>query len=1003
MKKRFKMYKSGRLWVTAAATTGIFAVGMLNQSVSADETPAGGNDVSSTSASQSPANNSTSINANKVNAGNSLTSTNQSDTNSTSAIATNVSMATSKSAISSNTANTSMTTNQSAASLNTSNSTLGSVQDTTAEKQLSNLAVTINTNDGTSMSNGSTVQLQDQSPHINSINLSFTLTQDGSLTPGTQIKIPVGISNNSYALPGSAISSGSPLVIKNVGTVEYQKDDHFGATGYYILTIGDQFDQTVGKKVDVSLVENPSPSAALVATDSSKNIVINIGDSQFNFVPAKRQYAKDDQNFKSGDFAYSATANTVNTGTNLQDSNYLNNMLESNGKNPGNTNIPSGNLINIQRVQASGSAITGIFPGNYLGSHTLEISEDGKYVVSGDNSVDYNFSAGTGVTNLVELPKNATNDEIIVALNKAGKHSGVIIYNDDGTYTLAYNFGNLIGDGAYTYHDLYTNDDAATVADQAQEINRSPELNNQLNQTISKLNVINFGIQSVYQFSDSSIVNTLSGQSTLYSVNEDNTNSIVSNSTFGASTTPSNARSEGQNKITVHYIDQQGKEISTQQYSYGYPSGSNISSQSPDFSATPENIKGYTLITNQSLFPSDMKHYLTTSESIAFSAQDQDFYYVYQKNAPTVTTDTKTVNETVHYQYADGTKAADDYVATPITFTRSVSTDAVTGEKTYGNWTANQNFTAVTSPTLKGYTPDQTSIAAQNVTGDSSDLVYTVKYTKDAPTVTTESKTVNETIHYQYADGTKAADDYVATPITFTRTVSTDAVTGEKTYGAWTADQSFAAVTSPTLKGYTADQTSIAAQNVTPDSNDLVYTVKYTKDAPTRTTDTKTVNETVHYRYADGTKAADDYVATPITFTRTVSTDAVTGEKTYGAWTADQSFAAVTSPTLKGYTADQTSIAAQNVTPDSNDLVYTVKYTKDAPTRTTTATTDSHDGNTVTSNQIDKVVNPQSDTNHVLPNTGLRTERNKPNSNFLLALIASFAGLGIFSRRKRNK
>ncbi|CAK1227671.1 mucin-binding protein [Fructobacillus evanidus] len=726
MEKRFKMYKSGKLWITAAATTGIFAVGMLNQTVSADEKSA------------------------------------------------------------------------------TGNATLGSVKDTATKKQLSNLAVTMNTNDGTLMSNGSTVHLQDQSPHIDSINLSFTLTQDGSLTPGTQIKIPVEISNNSYALPGSAISSGSPLVIKNVGTVEYQTDDHFGATGYYTLTIGDQFDQTVGKNVAVSLVESPSPSAALVAADSSKNIVINIGDSQFNFVPAKRQYAKDDQNFKSGDFAYSASANTVNTGTTIQDSNYLNNMLESNGKTPGNTNIPSGNLINIQRVQTSGSSITNIFPDNYLGSHTLKISEDGKYVVSGDNSVDYNFSAGSGITNLIQLPNNSTNDEIIVALNKAGKHSGVIIYNDNGTYTLAYNLGNLTGEGAYTYHDLYTNDDAATVANQAQEIKRSSDLNDQLNQIISKLNVVNYEMQSGYEFSDSSIVNRLSGQSTLYSVNEDGTNSIVSNSTFEASTTPSNARSEGQSKITVHYIDQQGKEISTQQYSYGYPSGSNISSQSPDFSATPENIKGYTLITNKSLFPSDMKHYLTISEDIAFSAQDQDFYYVYQKNAPTVTTDTKTVNETVHYQYADGTKAADDYVATPITFTRSVSTDAVTGEKTYGAWTADQSFAAVTSPTLKGYTPDQTSIAAQNVTPDSSDLVYTVKYTKEAPTVTTDTKTVNETVHYQYADGTKAADDYVATPITFTRSVSTDAVTGEKTYGNWTADQSFTAVTSPTLKGYTA-------------------------------------------------------------------------------------------------------------------------------------------------------------------------------------------------------
>ncbi|CAK1254402.1 Clumping factor A-related surface protein [Fructobacillus cardui] len=112
----------------------------------------------------------------------------------------------------------------------------------------------------------------------------------------------------------------------------------------------------------------------------------------------------------------------------------------------------------------------------------------------------------------------------------------------------------------------------------------------------------------------------------------------------------------------------------------------------------------------------------------------------------------------------------------------------------------------------------------------------------------------------------------------------------------------------------------------------------------------------------------------------------------------------MTSPTLKGYTPDQTSIAAQNVTPDSSDLVYTVKYTKDAPTVTTdTTATDKHDENTVTPHQIDKVVNSQSDTNHVLPNTGLRSERNKSNSNLLFALFTSFAGLGIFSRRKRNK
>ena len=135
------------------------------------------------------------------------------------------------------------------------------------------------------------------------------------------------------------------------------------------------------------------------------------------------------------------------------------------------------------------------------------------------------------------------------------------------------------------------------------------------------------------------------------------------------------------------------------------------------------------------------------------------------------------------------------------------------------------------------------------MSGDASDLDFTVVYTKDAPIVTTESKTVNETIHYVYKDGMTAHDDYVATPVEFTRQVSTDAVTGEKTYGSWSADQSFAAVTSPTIKGYTPDQAEIGAQTVSGDASDLDFTVVYAKDAPTKpvnpgqpTTPTKPVN-----------------------------------------------------------------------------------------------------------------------------------------------------------------
>ncbi|QKX08645.1 Levansucrase (plasmid) [Lactiplantibacillus plantarum] len=354
---------------------------------------------------------------------------------------------------------------------------------------------------------------------------------------------------------------------------------------------------------------------------------------------------------------------------------------------------------------------------------------------------------------------------------------------------------------------------------------------------------------------------------------------------------------------------------------------------SADFSevANPV-VKGYTITSNDAP-NSDLKS--VAVQTVYINSSDLDFTVVYTKDAPTVTTENKTVNETIHYVYKDGTTAHDDYVATPVEFTRQVSTDAVTGEKTYGSWSADQSFAAVTSPAIKGYTPDQAEIGAQTVSGDASDLDFTVVYTKDAPTVTTENKTVNETIHYVYKDGTTAHDDYVATPVEFTRQVSTDAVTGEKTYGSWSADQSFAAVTSPAIKGYTPDQAEIGVQTVSGDASDLDFTVVYTKDAPTVTTENKTVNETIHYVYKDGTTAHDDYVATPVEFTRQVSTDAVTGEKTYGSWSADQSFAAVTSPAIKGYTPDQAEIGAQTVSGDASDLDFTVVYTKDAPTVTT--------------------------------------------------------------------
>ncbi|MCG0780039.1 adhesin [Lactiplantibacillus plantarum] len=219
----------------------------------------------------------------------------------------------------------------------------------------------------------------------------------------------------------------------------------------------------------------------------------------------------------------------------------------------------------------------------------------------------------------------------------------------------------------------------------------------------------------------------------------------------------------------------------------------------------------------------------------------------------------KTVNETINYVDENGHALTTSYTANPIhiltvtnpvdgttttyysTITTSIELDATTGRPVDSGWVLgnSQDFDAVTNPQIKGYTVTSTDapnsdlqhVSAQTVTGDSGDLEFTVVYTKNAPIVTTESKTVNETIHYVYTDGTTAHDDYVAQPITFTRTVFTDAVTGEKTYGGWSAAQQFAAVDSPAIKGYTPDQSKISTQTVTGDSSDLEFTVVYKADS----------------------------------------------------------------------------------------------------------------------------------------------------------------------------
>ena len=333
-------------------------------------------------------------------------------------------------------------------------------------------------------------------------------------------------------------------------------------------------------------------------------------------------------------------------------------------------------------------------------------------------------------------------------------------------------------------------------------------------------------------------------------------------------------------------------------------------------------IKGYTTDTK-----------IVTVQKVDANSKDIVINVYYTKNANIPVNETKTVNETIEYLYKDTNKqAAPTYTAQPLTFTRTGEKDPVTDQITWNNWTPAQDFKAVTSPVLKGYTADKLEIGKQTVDHTSDDLHFVVYYTKDANIPVNETKTVNETIEYLYKDTNKqAAPTYTAQPLIFTRTGEKDPVTDQIIWNNWTPAQDFKAVTSPVLKGYTADKLEIGKQTVDHASDDLHFVVYYTKKeqttGPSLVEDDDVITETIKYVYADtGEQAAPTY-KDAVGFTREGTNDGKT--TTWNAWNPkDATFKAVTSPEIDGYTVSEKVVKAITVKPGDKNIEKIVYYTK---------------------------------------------------------------------------
>jgi LPXTG-motif cell wall-anchored protein len=225
-------------------------------------------------------------------------------------------------------------------------------------------------------------------------------------------------------------------------------------------------------------------------------------------------------------------------------------------------------------------------------------------------------------------------------------------------------------------------------------------------------------------------------------------------------------------------------------------------------------------------------------------------------------------------------------------------------------------FDAVDSPKIAGYTPDQATVSEK--TG------VTVNDTENDVTVTYKADT--QKVVYNVIDDDKNGET-IEGPTNFDTGATDSALTKTQTD------------LESIIKGYTDQGYELVSSDPVPSNfdtdtaTDQVINI-HLKHHLTTTTETKEVDETIHYVYEDGSKAAED-VVDKVIFTKETVTDDVTKEVvSQTEWTAkddDTTFDEKDSPEIEGYTPDKASIAeVTGLTETSAPVEETVTYKKNA-------------------------------------------------------------------------
>ena len=419
-------------------------------------------------------------------------------------------------------------------------------------------------------------------------------------------------------------------------------------------------------------------------------------------------------------------------------------------------------------------------------------------------------------------------------------------------------------------------------------------------------------------------------------------------------------------KVTIYDKTENNKQLSAFENNNG-TKGSAIS-----FDGEPQTLQAY--LNSGYVFDSATDangNSIGTASNITFGNFDSvdgnvQSFNIYLVHGTDTKTESATTNAHVHYVVA-GNEAnkpaapADSPVQT-INWTRTNTTDKVTGATTEGTWTPDKNgFTSVTSPTLTNYTPDQ-AVANFTTPQPNRDQVVTVVYNPN-PEVAQKA----DLVIYDKTDNNKELNSFdnsgkTGTQISFSGSANYVADLIAKGYKI----DSFVNDQNQTSNPTSYDQINFSNfdNNSTSDQHFKLYLVHDTENV----TDKKTTTSTVHYVVSDGkTNPPSDNTQT-ITWTRPGTKDKVTGVTTpTGNWTTPDNYTDVPTPNLDGYTPDKTNVPAPTPDPNQNPtnvVTYNPK-TPDAPTYTGTTETKTV---TRTINYYDRVTGEKIPTNLIAGN-----------------------------------